>query len=75
MTLTLQALAELARKRRELGEAERLQAQAAGVAMEVLGSDHPGVAPYLKKSWSDALRQLGRREEARELHAKARVLS
>ena len=43
--------------------------------MEVLGPDHPGVAPYLEKSWWDALRQLGRREEARELHAKARVLS
>ena len=73
MTLTLQVLAELARERRELGEAERLQARAGGVAMEVLGPDHPEVATYLK-SWADVLKQLGRREEARELQARAQTL-
>ncbi len=41
--------------------------------MQVLGPDDPEVASYLQ-SWSDVLRQLGRRQEARELQAKARAL-
>ena len=41
--------------------------------MQTTRSGRPEVAPYLQ-SWSDVLRQLGRRQEARELQAKARAL-